>query len=124
MIAFHPKFKEQCKNLFLALSSFNSNNILMCEHLVANSPTGDLPSDNPFVRFLNNRLEDLVIKVDQLYTDFQESVFGALQEEQESQDDNDSDGGYPELNALQLLGVTPLIPKNIETVKQQFDQER
>lgn len=64
MISFNPKFKEQSKNLFLALSNFNSNTILMYEHLVANCPTGDLPSENPLVRLITNKLEDLVIKID------------------------------------------------------------
>ena len=70
MISFNPKFKEQCKDLFLALSAFNSNNILMYEHLAANTPAGDLPSDNPIIRFINNKIQDLVVKVDQLYTNF------------------------------------------------------
>lgn len=119
MITFHPDFKESTKNLFLSLSNFVSTNILMYEHLSNNSPVERLPSENALVTFLNMKLEEVIVGVDEMYTSFHEEIFALLGNElnpiYQEEDGTDSQ--------LKVLGVTPLIPRNLEKVAEDFQEE-
>lgn len=119
MITFHPDFKKNTKNLFLSLSNFINTNILMYEHLSSNSPCGQLQSENSLITYLNTRLEDTIVRVDEIYHAFQEEFFAVLSEEVDPVFPDEQEGDSP----LKILGVTPLIPTNLEKVKLDFDEE-
>lgn len=62
----------------------------------------------------------MIVKVDELYHNFQEELFAVIGEEIDPTFSDDED--EPE-SELKLLGVTPLLPGNIEKVKIAFDEE-
>lgn len=93
MITFHPDFKESVKNMFLSLSMFVNTNILMYEHLSNNSRAGSLPTDNNLVTFLNTKMEQITMKIDEIYTEHHEEIFAQLSLEIDPafSDDEDED---------------------------------
>lgn len=83
MISFNPDFKENAKNMFLCLSNFINTNILLYEHLnpTKYSNANILSSENAIITFLNLKLEEIVSKVEETYSNFYEELFAVLGEE-------------------------------------------
>lgn len=63
------------------------------------------------------------LRIDKIYQDFFEEIFAILGEELDPITLDDSKDGVKQLSELAVLGVTALIPENIEEAKKSFDSE-
>ena len=121
MLGFNPGFKANSKDLFLSLSSFLNSNVLLYEHITGAISAKVPLSDNPLASFLNAKIENVSVRIDRVFQDFFEEVFAIFGEEIDPVFSDDEEEGPPKMSELSVLGVTPLIPENLEQVKLAFD---